>query len=54
MLLQYDMKFVTHNAKKGQAITYFLADHRVLKNSKLYETIPDEAMAMNTTSENEK
>lgn len=50
LLSQYDMKFVPQKATKGQAIAYFLADHPILKNSKLYEAIPDKTFESNITS----
>lgn len=44
---------VPQQAMKGQGIVDFLANHHVPENSKLYEVIPDEAMAVNTTLQDE-
>lgn len=47
------MRFVPEKAVKEQAIADFLADYPVPKNCKPYEIVPNEAMTMNITSQNE-
>ena len=47
LLSQYEMQFMLQKEIKGQAVTYFLADHPVLGSSKLYDDLPDKIAEVN-------
>jgi len=42
------MQFMPQKAVKGQVVADFLADHLVLKKSKLYNDLPDEIAEVDT------
>jgi len=42
LLSQYEMQFLPQKAMKGQAMTYFLAEHPDPRATKFYEDLPDE------------
>ena len=54
LLSQYEMQFMPQKVIKGQAVVDFLADHPVLRTSKLYNNLPTEIAevnVINTSSE---
>lgn len=51
LLSPYDIHFVPHREVKGQAIANFLAEHPILENSKLHNSITDEVTQANLVDE---